>query len=42
MVLAAKPLNVILPVAEAHVVGLMDVAVIDGLDLIVTVPCAVF
>ena len=42
MVLAAKPLNVILPVVDAQVVGLMDVAVIAGLGLIVTVPCAVF
>ncbi len=40
--LAANPFIVILPVAEAHAVGLTDVAVIDGLGLIVTVPCAVF
>jgi hypothetical protein len=31
-----------LPVDDPQVVGLDDVAVIDGFGLIVTVPCAVF
>jgi len=42
MVLAAKPLRVMLPVAEPHVVGLMDDDVMDGLGLRETVPSAVF
>ena len=42
MVLAANPLKVILPVAEAQVVGLMDDEEMAGLGLTVTVPCAVF
>ena len=42
MVLAANPLKVILPVEEAHVVGLMDDEEMAGLGLIVTVSCAVF
>ena len=42
MVLAAKPLRVILPVAEPQVAGLKDDDVMEGLGLTVTVPCAVF
>ena len=38
--LAANPLNVILPVVDPHVVGLADLELMNGLDLIVTVALA--